>query len=160
MSKHHKSNLGRFGEQLETDLQGYTYTTVGEWLTVADLDYQTTRNINEDPEWAAEWASLQVAAARAALDAANADVEAWQHGACSDAELLAASQGNGSACALTIDDECTVYANGVPVEFVEWAGPDTDGTEDNAYHVASYFDADGKYRGPDQHGTYPVFEIA
>jgi hypothetical protein len=79
MSKHHKSNLGRFGEQLETDLQGYTYTTVGEWLTVADLDYQTSRDINEDPEWAADWAREQAAAACAALDAANADAEAWQH---------------------------------------------------------------------------------
>ena len=78
MSRHHKSNLGRFGDQLETDLQGYTYTTVSEWLTVADLDYQTTRDINEDPEWAAEWATEQAAAACAALDAANAAVEDWQ----------------------------------------------------------------------------------
>ena len=79
MSKHHKSNLGRFGDALETDLQGYTYTTVGEWLTVADLDYQTSRDINEDPEWAADWAREQAAAACAVLDAANAEVEAWQH---------------------------------------------------------------------------------
>ena len=160
MSKHHKSNLGRFGDQLETDLQGYTYTTVSEWLTVADLDYQTARDMNEDPEWAADWAAEQAAAACAALDAANAAAEAWQHGACSDADLLAASQGNSSNCVLTIDDECTIYANGVPVEFVEWAGPRTSGAEDDAYHVAGYFDDDGKYRGPDQHGTYPVFAIA
>ena len=79
MSKHHKSNLGRFGDQLETDLQGYTYTTVSEWLTVADLDYQTSRDISEDPQWAAGWASNQAAAACAALDAANAEAEAWQH---------------------------------------------------------------------------------
>ena len=75
MSKHHKSNLGRFGQHLETDLQGYTYTTVGEWLTVADLDYQTTRDISEDPEWAEGWATEQAWAACAALDAANADAE-------------------------------------------------------------------------------------
>ena len=78
MSRHHKSNLGRFGEALETDLPGYTYTTVSEWLTVADLDYQTSRDMNEDPEWAAEWATEQAAAACAALDAANAAVEDWQ----------------------------------------------------------------------------------
>ena len=77
MSRHHKSNLGRFGEALETDLQGYTYTTVSEWLTVADLDYQTSRDINEDPEWAAG-ATEQAAAACEALDAANAAVEDWQ----------------------------------------------------------------------------------
>jgi len=84
MSKHHKSSLGRFGEDLETDLQGYTYTTVGEWLTVADLDYQTTRDINEDPEWAADWAREQAAAAAVALDAANAAAEAWQEGGTDD----------------------------------------------------------------------------
>ncbi len=78
MARHHKSNLGRFGEDLETDLQGYTYTTVGEWLTVADLDYQTTRDINEDPEWAAHWATEQAFLACAALDAANAAAQEWQ----------------------------------------------------------------------------------
>ena len=51
---------------------------MSEWLTVADLDYQTARDINEDPEWAAEWATEQAAAACAALDAANAAVEDWQ----------------------------------------------------------------------------------
>ena len=54
----------------------------------------------------------------------------------------------------------TVFADGVPVEFVGWAGPDTTGREDDAYHVADFFGNDGKYRGPDQHGTYPVFAIA
>ena len=84
MSKHHKSNLGRFGDQLETDLQGYTYTTVGEWLTVAKLDFSTSRAIDEDPEWAADWAREQAAAAVAALDAANAAAEAWQQEGGSD----------------------------------------------------------------------------
>ncbi len=65
-----------------------------------------------------------------------------------------------AAVELTIDDECTVFADGVPVEFVGWAGPDTTGREDDAYHVADFFGNDGKYRGPDQHGTYPVFAIA
>lgn len=58
---------------------------------------------------------------------------------------------------LTIDDECTVYRNGVPVEFVGWDGPDVDGNECDCYHIADYFDGNGMYRGPDQHGTYPVF---
>jgi hypothetical protein len=58
---------------------------------------------------------------------------------------------------LTIDDECNVYRNGVPVEFVGWDGPDVDGNECDCYHIADYFDGNGMYRGPDQHGTYPVF---
>ena len=61
---------------------------------------------------------------------------------------------------LTIDDECTVFANGQAVEFAGWAGPDISGREDDAYHIADFFDNSGKYLGPDQHGTYPVFAIA
>jgi hypothetical protein len=64
------------------------------------------------------------------------------------------------ACALTIDDECTVYRDGVPVQFLGWAGPNIDGSENDCYHVADYFDDNGRYRGADQHGTYPVFAEA
>jgi hypothetical protein len=66
---------------------------------------------------------------------------------------------SNAAVKLTIDDECTVYADGQAVEFVGWAGPNTDGREDDAYHVADFFGPDGNYRGPDQYGTYPVFAI-
>ena len=41
---------------------------------------------------------------------------------------------------LTIDDECNVCLNGVPVEFVGWDGPDVDGNECDCYHIADYFD--------------------
>ena len=61
---------------------------------------------------------------------------------------------------LTIDDECNVFSDGQAVAFIGWAGPDVSGKEDDAYHVADFFGPDGKYRGPDQHGIYPVFEIA
>ena len=77
-TKTHVSNLGSHGAGVPTDLQGYTYTTATEWLTVADLDFATSRAISEDPEWAADWAREQAAAAVAALDAANAAAEAWQ----------------------------------------------------------------------------------
>ena len=79
-----------------------------------------------------------------------------------NAKQSTATKGNTMSNAtveLTIDDECTVYADGQAVEFLGWAGPDTDGREDDAYHVADFFDNDGNYRGPDQHGTYPVFAI-
>jgi len=83
-TKTHASNLGSYGADVPTDLEGYTYTTVGEWLTVAKLDFSTSRAIDEDPEWAADWAREQAAAAVAALDAANAAAEAWQQEGDSD----------------------------------------------------------------------------
>ena len=83
-TKTHASNLGSHGAGVPTDLEGYTYTTVGEWLTVAELDFATSRDIDEDPEWAADWASEQAAAAVAALAAANAAAEAWQEGGTDD----------------------------------------------------------------------------
>ena len=83
-TKTHVSNLGNHGADVPTDLEGYTYTTVGEWLTVAKLDFSTSRAIDEDPEWAADWAREQAAAAVAALDAANVAVEAWQREGGSD----------------------------------------------------------------------------
>ena len=77
-----------------------------------------------------------------------------------DNKLLRVKTMSNATVELTIDDECTVFADGQAVEFVGWAGPDTTGREDDAYHVADFFGPDGKYRGPDQHGTYPVFAIA
>ena len=54
-------------------------------------------------------------------------------------------------------DEYTVYRNGVPVDFIGWAGTDITGGEDDAYHFTDFFGADGKYLGPDHYGLYPVF---
>lgn len=42
------------------------------------------------------------------------------------------------------------------LEFVGWSGK-TDGFENDTYHVAEFFDGDGRYLGPDQHGVYPTF---
>lgn len=44
------------------------------------------------------------------------------------------------------------------LEFTGWGGS-VDGAEDDTYHISSYFGADGKYLGPDQHGVYPTFEV-
>lgn len=83
-TKTHVSNLGSHGAGVPADLEGYTYTTASEWLTVAELDFATSRDIDEDPEWAADWAQEQAAAAVAALAAANAAAEAWQEGGTDD----------------------------------------------------------------------------
>ena len=42
------------------------------------------------------------------------------------------------------------------LELAGWAG-DADGTENDTYQISDYFGADGVYRGPDQHGVYPIF---
>lgn len=39
-----------------------------------------------------------------------------------------------------------------PCEFVRWSADDADG-----YNIGDYFDADGRYQGPDADGVYPVF---
>lgn len=93
------------------------------------------------------------------------ELQPWESDFCEGCGplFLQATKGNTMSNAtvkLTIDDECTVFADGQAVEFVEWAGPNTDGREDDAYHIADFFGPDGKYLGPDQHGTHPVFAIA
>lgn len=78
MAAYHNSNLGVFGSSLIVDINGYTYTTAQEWLTVAALDASTQQELQADPEYAAEWAAETAAAARKAIDAANADAANWQ----------------------------------------------------------------------------------
>ena len=37
------------------------------------------------------------------------------------------------------------------LEFIRWSEPA------EGYELENYFDGDGRYLGPDQHGVYPVF---
>lgn len=78
MAAYHNSNLGAFGASLIVDLDGYTYTTAHEWLTVARLDAVSQQELQANPEWASEWAEETAAAARKAVDAANAAAADWQ----------------------------------------------------------------------------------
>lgn len=74
MASYHKSNLGDFGRSLITDRQGYTHTTIRDWLAAdmgADLDDMTA---GERRDWARE----QAAAARAALSKGEAAASKWQ----------------------------------------------------------------------------------
>ena len=59
---------------------------------------------------------------------------------------------------LTMDDDGTVYSGLVELQFSHWDGA-TDGSEDDTYDIAAYF-GDAGYKGPDQHGIYPIFDIA
>lgn len=76
MASYHKSNLGAFGRDLVVDLDGYTYTTPDEWLTIARLDGITESQLTGD--YADEWADEQATAAVAELDAAELAVTEWQ----------------------------------------------------------------------------------
>lgn len=75
MASYHKSNWGKSGDRLVTDIDGYTYTTPEEWrdvanVSVGDLDEACIR----------EWSEEQARAAQAAIDDANADVSSWRSG--------------------------------------------------------------------------------
>ena len=74
MASYHKSNLGDFGRALVTDRQGYTYTTIREWLAAdngSDLDDMSAA----DKRY---WAREQAAAARKALAEGEAGAAKWQ----------------------------------------------------------------------------------
>jgi hypothetical protein len=75
MAAHHKSNLGKFGESLVVDQNGYTYTTAEEWLA-APVDISAEDRA--DVEYMQQWATEQAERANAALTAAEADAAKWQ----------------------------------------------------------------------------------
>ena len=78
MAAYHKSNLGSFGGSLVCDLDGYTYTTAAEWLTVANLDGMVNAELDADEDYADEWAEEKAAEAIEALKASESAVEEWQ----------------------------------------------------------------------------------
>jgi len=60
-----------------------------------------------------------------------------------------------------VNDEGPAYRDGDEsgaIELAGWGGP-ADGTEENTYHISDFFGADGRYRGPDRYGVYPVFSF-
>ena len=71
-------------------------------------------------------------------------------------KITEALKGETTGVVITIDEHSTLYADGQELQFLHWAGPGVDGSEDDTYSLADYFDADGSYRGPDQHGVYPM----
>lgn len=76
MASYHKSNLGDFGRALVTDRQGYTHTTIRDWLAAdngADLDDMSA---GEKRDWARDQAS----AARQAIAKGEAAAEEWRRG--------------------------------------------------------------------------------
>jgi len=66
--RYHRTNLGKFGEHLPTDQQGYTYTTPGEWLPHCPAE-------EPDPM---QWAEEMAQRADDELATASDALEAWQ----------------------------------------------------------------------------------
>jgi hypothetical protein len=75
-------------------------------------------------------------------------------------KITAALKGEDSSVVITIDENSTLFADGQELQFLCWAGPSVDGSEDDTYSMADYFDINGDYRGPDQHGVYPMCSLA
>lgn len=44
-----------------------------------------------------------------------------------------------------------------PLDFAGWSSDDDH--EDDTYQLSAYFDAGGRYLGPDQHGVHPTFRV-
>ena len=74
MASFHKTNLGRFGESLPTDMDGYCHTTIPEWMA-APVDFgfeKLTRSELRD------WAREKASEARAAVKASEEALADWQ----------------------------------------------------------------------------------
>ena len=57
MSSFHRTNLGSFGENLTTDMDGYVHTTIAEWMA-ANVDFGSeTMTRTQLRDWAREQAA-------------------------------------------------------------------------------------------------------
>jgi hypothetical protein len=74
MSSFHKTKLGRFGENLTADMDGYVHTTIAGWMSAnVDCGSETmTRTQLRD------WAREQAAESRKQLVFAERGVAEWQ----------------------------------------------------------------------------------
>lgn len=71
----HKSTFGDFGKQLLVDRNGYTYTTIKEWLTDANVGNDLVGYSYKEKE---EWAREQAAYSRLRLKNASNALADWQ----------------------------------------------------------------------------------
>lgn len=73
MASYHKSNLGDFGNSLVVDQNGYTHTTIKEWLA-APVDWGFNLSAADKRDMARQ----RAADARVALAEANRAAAKWQ----------------------------------------------------------------------------------
>jgi hypothetical protein len=74
MAAYHVTMFGAYGRNIPTDMDGYTYTTIREWMEARvdwgaeSVPYHVRR----------EWARKQASRARAAIREATAAIEEWR----------------------------------------------------------------------------------
>ena len=71
----HKSNLGRFGDSLPCDLDGYIHLTAQAWMT-APMDWGTDGKPEGDE--LVEWANKMAFTAMSETNQAENQLEDWQ----------------------------------------------------------------------------------
>ena len=73
MAGFHKYNLGRFGESLYADMNGYVHTSIREWMT-APVDLGSEKLTRKQLRG---WAKEQAAASRKQIALAEIGVAEW-----------------------------------------------------------------------------------
>jgi len=74
MSSFHKTKLGRFGENLTTDMDGYVHTTIAAWMA-ANVDFASEKMTREQMR---DWARGQAAESRRQLAQAEEGLAEWR----------------------------------------------------------------------------------
>lgn len=76
MSSFHKTNLGRFGELLPCDMDGYVHTTIVAWMS-APVDFGSEKLTRSELR---DWAREKAAETREAVKQAESGLSEWQSG--------------------------------------------------------------------------------
>jgi len=74
MSSFHKTKLGRFGENLTADMDGYVHTTIAGWMS-ANVDFAGERMTRKQLR---NWAREQAAESRKQLAQAEEGLAEWR----------------------------------------------------------------------------------
>ena len=74
MSSFHKSNLGSFGLNLTTDMDGFAHTTISGWMA-ANVDFAGEKMTREQMR---DWAREQAAESRRQLAMAEEGLAEWR----------------------------------------------------------------------------------
>jgi len=76
MSSFHKTHLGRFGQNLTADMDGYVHTTIAGWMA-ANVDFGSTKMTREQLR---DWARQQAAESRQQVADAEEGLAEWRRG--------------------------------------------------------------------------------
>lgn len=74
MSSFHATNLGRYGQNLTADMDGYVHTTIAGWMS-ANVDFAGEKMTREQLR---DWARQQAAESRQQVADAEAALAEWR----------------------------------------------------------------------------------